>query len=326
MQHEFTAPPVSRTADGAERRVGFELEFSGVSLERAIAAVAEALDGEIKSETAAECTIAAPEFGDFVVEIDWSYLKRKAAEDEAQPDDSRWLETLSQAAALVVPLEVVCPPLGLSDLPVLEPVVRSLRNAGAVGTDESLAAADGVHVNAEIPRLDAPTIFAYLRAFALLQWWLVDAHDVDVARRLSPYVNLYPEAYLERVASMPNANLDEIFADYLTHNATRNRALDLLPLLAEIDEARVKESVDDPRIKARPAFHYRLPNCHIEQPDWSLDSAWNTWCVVERVATNAALLDELAAAFIESERPVLGVSRANWVAHVDKWLRDHALV
>jgi hypothetical protein len=43
-----------------------------------------------------------------------------------------------------------------------------------------------------------------------------------------------------------------------------------LPLLAEIDSDRVRRFVNDPRIKARPAFHYRLANCHIERADWSV--------------------------------------------------------
>jgi hypothetical protein len=84
--------------------------------------------------------------------------------------------------------------------------------------------------------------------------------------------------------------------------------------------------VDDPKIKARPTFHYRLPNCHIEDPDWSLAGEWNTWCVVERLAGRGDDLDALAAEFLAADRPLLGVSRGDWVARVDRWLQDHALV
>jgi hypothetical protein len=119
--------------------------------------------------------------------------------------------------------------------------------------------------------------------------------------------------------------MGEIFADYLEHNARRNRALDLLPLLAQVDEQRVRCAVDDPRIKSRPAFHYHLPNCHIEHPDWSLASSPNTWCVVGRLAERKDDLDNLAAEFLAADRPLLGVGRSDWVAFIDQWLKDGAL-
>ena len=169
-------------------------------------------------------------------------------------------------------------------------------------------------------------LFSYLRAFALLQWWLVDAHEVNPTRKVSPYIDLYPQAYLRQVLSRSEATMDDVFGDYLEHNASRNRALDLLPMLAEIDSGRVSEAVDDPKIKARPTFHYRLPNCHIERPGWSLAGAWNTWCVVERLVDREDDLDVLAGEFLAADRPILGVSRGDWVSFIDRWLKDRALV
>jgi hypothetical protein len=100
----------------------------------------------------------------------------------------------------------------------------------------------------------------------------------------------------------------------------------MLPMLAEIDEDRVRNTVDDPKIKARPTFHYRLPNCHIERPGWSLAGAWNTWCIVEYLANRKDDLDALADAFMDADRLILGVSRKRWVEYIDQWLKDHALV
>jgi hypothetical protein len=225
---------------------------------------------------------------------------------------------------VLVPVEIVCPPIEITRLDSLDPLVESLRAAGAVGTEESLFAAYGVHINTEIPALDAATMFRYLKSFALLQWWLVDRYEVDPARKLSPYIDLYPEAYLRQLASLQDADMDRIFEDYLAHNATRNRALDMLPMLAQVDEARVQQAVDDPRVKARPAFHYRLPDCHIEKPDWSLCSAWDSWLKVEELGDRAEWLEELGAAFLDADRPVLGVNRSEWVAYIDRWLVDHA--
>ena len=306
--------------------VGYELEFSGISLDQAAEAVQSALGGELTSVSYAQRVIQTSSFGEFIIELDWDYLKRKASDAGRGDGGSEWLEQLSQAAALLVPVEVVCPPIPLSNLAALTPMIRGLREAGAVGTEESLIAAYGVHINTEIPRLDADTLFAYLRAFAILQWWLIDAHKVDAARKVSPYIDLYPQAYLKRVLSKTGSTMDEIFTDYLEHNASRNRALDLLPMLAEINSDRVREVVDDTKVKARPTFHYRLPNCHIERPDWSLAGAWNTWCVVERLAAREDDLETLAGEFLDADRPILGVGRGHWVGFIDRWLKDRALV
>lgn len=322
----YTLPPVPTTASGEMRRVGFELEFSGITQEAAVNAVEGALAGKIKSTTAAETVLEVEDLGEFNVELDWDYLKRKAADEDSDFDESKWLEFVSQAAALLVPVEVVCPPIPLDRLDFVDPMVAALREAGAVGTEESLLAAYGVHINTEIPRLDADTLQRYLEAYALLQWWLVDAHDVDPTRKLSPYIDLYPEAYLQRVLTRDAPDMAQLVDDYLEHNATRNRALDLLPLLKEADASRIERDIDDPKVKARPAFHYRLPNCHIEREDWSLAPAWNTWLVVERLAARDDDRRQLAAEFTDAQRPLLGVKRDQWVEHMHQWLVDRGLV
>ena len=323
----FNMPPVRETASGNLRRVGFELEFSGLTLKTAAEAVATALGGELQQDSAAEMSVHHDQ-GRFNIEIDWGFLKRYASEAGAgaREGSDGWLNLLSQVAAMVVPIEVVCPPLPLNRLPMLQALVPALRDAGARGTEESLIAAYGVHINAEIPRLDAETLFAYLRAFALLQWWLVDKHKVDIARRASPYIDLYPEAYVRLLSAYRQPTLDDIFSDYLQHNATRNRALDLLPLLAEIDEERVRRAIDDPRIKPRPALHYRLPNCQIEKRDWSLAMSWNTWCTVEALAAQPKLQAQLGEEYLSRSQPILGVNRNKWTEFVEQWLNDHALV
>jgi len=326
LSGRFELPPKVSKDDGGPRMVGFELEFSGITLDDTVAAIHSSLGGELQSETAAERILHVDALGELSVELDWAYLRRKAAQYEQDEEEGgEWIERLSRAAALLVPVEVVCPPIPMTDLERLEPMLAALREAGAVGTEESLLAAYGVHVNTEIPRLDAATLFSYLRAFAVLQWWLVDAHEVDATRKVSPYIDLYPESYVKQVLSKSELTMDEIFADYLEHNASRNRALDLLPLLAEIDEKRVREAVDDPKIKARPTFHYRLPNCNIERADWSLAESWNTWCVVERLADRKKDVDALAAEFLAADRPIIGVSRGDWTGFTDQWLKDRAL-
>jgi hypothetical protein len=324
----FHLPPITYRTDGEERRVGFELEFAGITIEQTAEALKHSLGGTLVKDSAAQWRLETDDLGEFEIELDWAYLKRKAAEvaDPASGEQDPLIDTLKTAAALVVPVEVVCPPIALSRLDCLDPMVRALHDRGAVGTHDSLLAAFGVHVNAEVPALDVTTLTGYVKAFALLQWWLAQAHEVDFSRKITPYIDPYPEAYIADLLVAEYATTDALADDYLAHNATRNRALDLLPLLSHLDSDRVKAAVDDPRIKSRPAFHYRLPNCHIAREDWTLASTWNLWVVVERLAARADDIAELSQAFLDQSRPLLGVNRRQWVEFIDRWLSDHGLV
>lgn len=315
-------------ADGEMRRVGFELEFSGLTLDAAARAVAAGVGGEHHRDSSAEHTVTAADLGDFHIEVDWEFLKKqaRAAADHGAEVSSGgwdWTETASELATLIVPVEVVCPPIAITELDRLQSMTDALRDAGATGTGESPLAAYGVHLNPEIPSLDAATLHRYLRAFSLLQWWLVREHEVDPTRRLTFYVDPYPEAYLHEVHELQDPDLNTLLEHYLAHNATRNRALDMLPLFSMVDEVRVQAATKDARIKARPTFHYRLPNCHIEQPDWSLAQPWNRWCVVEALAANAQALDTLSARFNDRRRPLLGVARDKWLKDLDVWIEKH---
>lgn len=317
--------PVQEKKYGGIRKVGFELEFTGLSLEDALASVQSSLGGKLQPGTMAERTVTVEPLGDFVVEIDWSRLKRMAAKQSKEHEESKWVDFLSTAAPLLVPIEVVCPPIPADCLHQLHPMTNALRAAGARGTGDSPFDAFGVHINTEVPSLDATVLASYLRSYALLQWWLVEAHEVDLTRKITPYVDLYTEGFIERILSWKEVALDEVFDDYLKYNPTRNRALDLLPLLAEIDEKRVRAAVDDPRIKPRPTFHYRMPNCEIEKQDWSLAYPFNIWWIVEYLAGEPEDLEYLSAAYLDSRIPVLGVNRADWVKFIDQWLKDRGL-
>lgn len=325
MPVAFRMPAMINRDDGQIRRVGFELEFTGLNVDEALAVMQRVLNAEVKQVSAAERTLKTAS-GNYNLELDWALLKRTAAQaqqaadsDNPEPD---WVGMVSQAAALVVPVEVVCPPLPLDELDELDRLVEALRKSGAKGTSDSLVAALGVHINAELPALDAQTITAYLVAYSLLQWWLVESHEVNIARKISPYVDLYPEAFIRELLEESSPDIDWLFEHYLKHNATRNRALDLLPLLSHLDADRVMTAVPDDRIKSRPTFHYRLPNCDIENPAWFLATEWNQWWLVEQLASDKQAREDLTQAWLQACRPLLGVNRKQWVSQVDAWLQQ----
>jgi len=310
--------------------VGFELEFSGLSVQQTLDTLQHKLQGHVQRVSLAERTITHDELGDFQIELDWSYLK-KLAKEQSETGEKAWLQDLQQLAEKVVPMEVVCPPLTLTQCEQLLPLVDSLREAGARGTDESWIAAYGVHVNASVPMADngdddesisAEVIHRYLQAYGLLQWWLFDALQVDTTRKVSPYIDKYPESYLRVLLSHESVTMPLLISDYLEHNASRNRALDMLPLFAHIDPDRVYKAVGDDKIKSRPTFHFRLPNCHVERPDWNLTESWKGWWVIEQLANDGKALAYWRDEFLALSRPLMGVSETDWKRRMQAWLVD----
>ena len=116
--------------------------------------------------------------------------------------------------------------------------------------------------------------------------------------------------------------LETLLDDYLEFNDTRNRALDMLPLFKHLAKDQVDEAVPDSRIQSRPTFHYRLPNCEIERGDWHLSDSWNIWCVIEALADDTELLDELAHEYRRFDSHLINLTRAPWHRTLDTLLHD----
>ena len=96
----------------------------------------------------------------------------------------------------------------------------------------------------------------------------------------------------------------------------------MLPLFKHIAADRVTEAVPDTRIQSRPTFHYRLPNCEIERGDWTLSESWNIWCVIEELASDSDLLEELAHQYRRYDSHLITLTRAPWHRSLDKLLHD----
>ncbi len=318
-------PPKPHTQAGAVRRLGVELEFSGMSLESASEIVAAEFGGAVDVISAFEHRVRDTSLGDFNVEIDFEYLKSLGREDNAVDRESLLdhipQHILAEIARHVVPIEVVSPPMPMDEIMHFDAVIEKLRDAGARGTRQSPVYAFGLHLNPEMPALDAPTIAAYLRAFLCLYEWLLKVSEVDWTRRITPYINPFPGEYVRRAVAPDYApSMTALMDDYLASNADRNRALDMLPLFAHLDEERVRAVIDDPRIKPRPTLHYRLANCDIDRPGWSVLSAWRHWLEVERLAHDEERLTTVAAAYHEHLSEFTSRAFGDWVTHCEQWL------
>ena len=308
-------PERLKTADGEDRRVGIEIEFAGVQ-PGAIAAQVENLFGGRRNErNRFEVDVVGTRFGDFTIELDSAYLKKLAALEAEKRRSPGQLESitadlLARASELLVPWEIVAPPIAFADARSLCELVAGLRREGALGTRHSLQFAFGVHLNPELPDLEEGTIVNYLRAYFCLYDWIAACEKVDMTRKLTPYIDHFGKAYVRKLIDWQyRPSLSQLIDDYLEYNPTRNRSLDMLPLFAHLDEKRVRAMVDDDRINPRPTFHYRLPNCDIDNPHWNLDAPWRLWLEVEKLGNDESRLREFCAAYrkvLDSLIPPLG--------------------
>ena len=317
------------TTIGKPRRVGVEIEFIGLDVARSAELVRSTFGGELVWRSDYEVYVNASELGDFRVELDFALLKRIGQEraDEQEPPgllNQVTEEVLAALAQPITPCEIVTAPLPLAAVNKLDQLVQRLHEAGAQGTSDGLWYAFGVHFNPETPATDAATIHNYLRAFVLLYDWLKVQLQVDFTRRVTPYINPYSTDYARLILNPAyRADRTTLIGDYLHYNPTRNKALDMLPLFAEIAPEQVAAAVDDPLIKPRPTFHYRLSNCRVGDPQWRLGQEWAYWLVVEQLAQQAYWLDELAQRYLASHS--LLAFGTDWPQFMHTWLQKHQL-
>lgn len=321
-------PARAENAQGEPRRIGVELEMNGLTLDQLSELVADYLSLTVKPNGRYERVLSGDPAGDWGVELDFRLLKELGREERDRGTFSGELgdsaeEVLKWLADSLVPMELVSPPLPMTRLDEVEEIIRRLRAAGAKGTSDRLINAFGMQLNPEVPDEKNGTITAYLKAFSCLYDWLYARADINLSRQVTHYIDPYPTDYrrlLARADYWPDQS--QLIDDYLAHNPSRNRALDMLPLFAHLDEPRVRQQLDDPLIKARPAFHYRLPDCEIHRPDWTLALAWNDWLEVEALAADAPRLADCCRSYHEFLADPLDRWFGDWVQQVeDRWLR-----
>lgn len=284
-------PPRPNREDASPRHVGVEIELAGLGAEQMLAAIIDRIGGRAVEHSPVDWRVINTSLGDFKVVLDWSDLrwfakKHLPPEREDEQLFSRALMGLvTRAAEQLIPWEIVTPPVRICDLEIVSGIVETLRDKGAVGTRQSPQYAFGLHFNPELPDLHAETITRYLKAYLCLYDWIVREERTDMTRKVTYYIRHFDHSYIEKVVDPDyQPDLETLIDDYLQSNPTRNRSLDLLPLFAWLDEPRVRRAVDDPRVSARPTFHYRLPNCDIDNPHWNLDAPWKLWLEVEKLA------------------------------------------
>lgn len=294
-----------------------EIEFGSVSVHDAASLIHKLFGGEIDRVSDHRIHVRDTPLGDFTSELDVQYAHAEG--DESREGFRRNLrKLLGDVSSIIVPCEIVCPPIEFDQLPKLVRLIDTLRDAGASGTAANPFYAFGFQLNPEIASTDAADITAMLKAYVLLSDWLKAVIQIDFTRKITAFADPFPSKY-ECLVCDPDywPDVTTLIDDYLAFNPTRNRELDMLPLFSWLNRERVSARIPDPLIKARPTYHYRLPNADINQPDWSLRLEWNRWCVVERLASDLDRLGDMGVAFIANRDKLIP---SNWAIRSTEWL------
>lgn len=306
----FAPLPQPLNAEGEARRVGVEIELGGLDEARVARIVADRLGGRADQEDSHIWAVRESGIGDVEVYLD--IFLRKAQK-------SRLRDLALDLGREVVPVEIVSEPLDMDGLARLDDLRDALREAGALGSGAGLVFGFGVHFNIEVASgADTDTVRPLL-AYALIEDWLRSAYPIDESRRLLPFTDPYPTDFVRAlIEAGPEASRDHVTGLYLELTPSRNRGLDMLPLFAHFDGPRVAAAISD-KTSARPTFHFRLPDCRIDEADWSLVREWWRWVAVERVARDDALLRRLSDAWLD-DHGLVTLSRQHWAARAGRIL------
>ncbi len=317
----FELPPKRTNPQGEPRKAGFEIEFAGLRPKESASIVVKLFGGEVIEIDEYETIVKDSRYGTFKIYLDSVYL-RKDSEKYIFKEADTFKELIYTLSELVVPYEIVTPPIPFGELQAIETLRQELKTQGAVGTSASMLYAFGMHINIETYSLEIGEILDILRSFTLLQDYIIETIEVDLTRKLSWFIEPFDREFIELILDRSyNPTKEEFIEDYLLYNPTRNRALDLLPILSFIDPT-IKDRLPDQKISPRPAFHYRLPNSKIDEDGWSIAFEFNQWSLVEKIATDKTKLQELIEEYWEFQETPFWFIKELWVERVRQWLDE----
>ena len=288
--------------EGGEERVGVEIEFAGLDAHAAARVLAHALGGEAVPGGPHDARVTGGPLGELELELDTRYARPPAGQSGLV---DRALETLGareealKLLSAVVPVELITEPLSPAQFPLLDRAVAALREAGATGTEAAARYAFGMHLNIALEHGGTERAIRIAAAYSFAERWLRDRFPVDPSRRVVPFIDPYPKGWkVELAEAMAGGRVPDLEAFvrlYQTYNPSRNRGLDLWPLLAHLAPDTVERVHGRPVKKPRPAFHYRWPDSRVGDPGWSPWQALERWRGIERAADDPDRLERARA-------------------------------
>jgi len=320
---EYLNPPHLKNSTGEERTVGYEFEFTGIEIAEVASMVIELYGGKIKKISTYEIEVHDTDFGTFKLELDAQLLRDKKYEKLLQAvgidiKDIRDIDgkekRLMEMAATIVPYEIVTPPIPISRMDALDLLVDKLKEKKVKGTGSSFLYAFGMHINPEVPSGDVKSILNHLRACVMLDPWIREEADINMSRRITPFIDPYSENYIRHILDPGySPDLKSFIEDYFEFDNSRNRVLDLLPLFLHLDEKTTTSMIEEELTSSRPTYHYRLPDCSFEKKEWTPALEWNRWVQVERLADDEDRLEQLSRYWLKlSNNSIIGF-KTKWI-------------
>ncbi len=328
----FKKPPQLFNANGKERRVGVEIEFAKMDLQTATEVIHRLFGGKIVPISAFELKVVETDFGEFRIVLDSALVRENAYKkvlggwgiNFSHETRTNFEGLVTRVSNTIVPYEIITPPIPISQMNVLERLREALHLGNAHGTKASPFSAFGLHFNPESPTLtDANLLLNYLRAYVLMHEWLLKIGNIDFKRRISPFIDHFENDYILYVLNPDyQPDMRQLIRDYIYFNPTRHRALDMLPLFAAIDKDAMNDyELDKMLIKARPTFHYRLPNSMLDQSGWRIATEWNRWVLIESLAYNPDLICELTQEFLNSKAQSFDKLNGHWLGLINRSIK-----
>ncbi len=300
----FDALPIPTTAAGTLRDVGIEVEFTGLSERKAARVIAQELGGTVREEDPHAYHVQGSALGNLSIELDVRHVhpQRRTGHPAPwlKPPASTWL---GAALSPFVPRELVTGPLAITELGQIDRAAAVLRRAGAGGDRATPFGSLGLHFNVPLPVMEVGALLPLFQAYLVLEPWLRRGYTRGLlVRHFAPPA--YPAAYVRKVlASDYQPDLPGFCDDYVSANPTRQRSLDLLPLLLHLyPDLGARRIVD--KVKPRAVLHYRLPTARVGVEGWSIAEDWNRWVAVERLAGDPDRLEVAAARALHGDAVV----------------------
>ena len=297
----------------APRKVGVEVEFSGMTEVEAARVATDTLGGTAREDGPHHVTVEGSSIGRLRFVLDTKF--RDKAHDAIS-------KAGLDVARAVVPIELVTDPLTPDQMADLDRLVEALRKAGAKGTNEGALLGFGLHLNPEVRGLQCEDLVPTLTAYGLLEDWIRQKNALNGTRQMLPFIDPYPPEFVDALVMRGGWSVELILNTYLTHNATRNHGLDALPILATIDSGAVAKALGtDHSVAARPAWHYRLPDARIGDEGWTPAGAWADWQRVETLADDGETMALLKNEW-RKHRARIAPTRSGWAETVERILSD----
>ncbi len=300
--------------NGSRRTVGIEVELGGLSPKDVASIAVQQVGGHQIQSSPAHWRIERSELGDLEIYLDTAL---------APEDDTALASVGVQIARHAIPVELVTPPVTQDQLSSVSDIIQALAGAGATGSRNSVLHGFGLHLNVELADPESGSdLGAVAQAFAVLEPWLRERDPLDLSRRVLPFTEAFPRAFVAPLCAEDSCSSETLFDLMDRHIRSRNHGLDLLPAYKALAPDRfARRNHDSGAVSARPAYHYRMPESRLGDPNWSLAYEWQRWCLVERIARDQDRLRALCGLWTTADS---GNGSADYHTEVTELLGDLA--